>query len=507
MTEQLPAGWTLATVRDVTEPTENIDPRRIPRRTFRYVDIGSIDNQTQRIVRPKTFVGRDAPARAGRRIRSGDIVFSTVRTYLRNIAIVPPELNGEVASTGLLVLRANDAVLGDYLFRWVSSPVFLEQVSAAQDGTLYPAVREGDVRRQQLPLAPLAEQQLIVEKLNVLTHHLRKVDAYLATGLIELGEYRSRVLAGAFRFGGKTRMLGEIIHGFTAGKSVRCEERAPQGHENGVIKVSAVTWGVFDPTESKTLPRDFTPAAKAKIREGDLLFSRANTRELVGAVVVVEHGPPNLYLSDKILRIEVNDDDRRWLLWFLRSPQGRRQLEELASGNQASMKNITQGNVRRVLVPYPGSGERAEIIRHVEERISAANRATSAIRQMSTDISTIEGRITSLAFEGRLTKRQVGAEPAAVLLHRVSKANQARLPAPARQSGRSGVMGVTRGIRSLLESWPTEGLTFDDIRKATGQDYVQLKAELFDLLTGSSQLLYQDFVDDEELMKFKKVTS
>ena len=63
------------------------------------------------------------------------------------------------------MLRANNAILGEYLFRWVSSPAFLVEISRAQDGTLYPAVRDRDVKNAKVPLAPLAEQRRIASKL------------------------------------------------------------------------------------------------------------------------------------------------------------------------------------------------------------------------------------------------------------------------------------------------------------------------------------------------------
>ena len=72
---------------------------------FDYLDIASIDNTQQKITSPKRYSGKGAPSRARQVVRSGDILFSTVRTYLKNIAIVLPIYDGQIASTGFCVIR------------------------------------------------------------------------------------------------------------------------------------------------------------------------------------------------------------------------------------------------------------------------------------------------------------------------------------------------------------------------------------------------------------------
>lgn len=97
----LPKGWASTTLKMVVEPYESIDPRRQPERQFRYVDIGSIDNRIQKITEPKKFLGREAPSRARRVINTDDVLFATVRTYLKNIALVTEDLDGELTTTEL----------------------------------------------------------------------------------------------------------------------------------------------------------------------------------------------------------------------------------------------------------------------------------------------------------------------------------------------------------------------------------------------------------------------
>src|SRR5262249_29962514 len=137
---------------------------------------------------------------------------------------------------------------------------------------------------------------------------------------------------------------------------------AGQG-EFGVIKVSAVTWNTFLPGENKALPSDYAVPEEIKIRKGDLLLSRANTTELIAAVVVVDADYPNLMLSDKILRL-VPMRDRvctRFLLYALRTTTARRHFESHATGTSGSMRNISQDNISTCPIPLPPLPEQKRI--------------------------------------------------------------------------------------------------------------------------------------------------
>ena len=147
----LPPGWILKTIGDVITPFRSIDPNREPDREFTYIDIGAIDNANQKIAAPRKLLGKEAPSRARRLVRAGDILFSTVRTYLKNIAIVSDDLDGAIASTGIAILRPSPAVNGRYLFHWVCSEPFIGGISKAQDGTMYPAIRDTDCKNRSKP--------------------------------------------------------------------------------------------------------------------------------------------------------------------------------------------------------------------------------------------------------------------------------------------------------------------------------------------------------------------
>ena len=108
--------------------------------------------------------------------------------------------------------------------------------------------------------------------------------------------------------------FGTVVNASEAGWSPTCIG-SPRRHGHwGVLKVSAVSWGRFDPTANKELPSDLAPKPEYEVKNGDFLLSRANTAELVARSVVVEVAEPQLMLSDKIIRLVISSQVNRAFL-------------------------------------------------------------------------------------------------------------------------------------------------------------------------------------------------
>ena len=82
---ELPNGWVWTKLEDISEKIEKVNPRNHEKEELIYIDIASIDNTNQKIISPKRYLGKDAPSRARQLIKAGDILYSTIRTYLKNI--------------------------------------------------------------------------------------------------------------------------------------------------------------------------------------------------------------------------------------------------------------------------------------------------------------------------------------------------------------------------------------------------------------------------------------
>lgn len=180
MTEgKLPKGWARARLGDICMPIRRAEPRTIHERRFTYIDISSIDSASRKIVSPQDLSVDDAPSRARQIVCRDDVLFSTVRPYLRNIASVSAEFHNQFASTGFSVIRGADGIDPRYLFHLVNWSVFINQVLPFQRGSSYPAVRDEDVKSIIVSVPPKEEQKRIAAKIDELFSRLDSTDATL----------------------------------------------------------------------------------------------------------------------------------------------------------------------------------------------------------------------------------------------------------------------------------------------------------------------------------------
>lgn len=167
--------WEYKKLEDISSSLliEKAKKRFSPNDVIRYIDISSIDNINQCLTETTSFKMLDAPSRAQQKVEYGDILISTVRPNLRNIAIVNDDATNLVASSGFCVLRINDAALRRYIFYYVVSNKFTAYLEKLTNGANYPAVKETDVRKALIPIPPKPTQLSIVTELDKLNELIR----------------------------------------------------------------------------------------------------------------------------------------------------------------------------------------------------------------------------------------------------------------------------------------------------------------------------------------------
>ncbi len=332
-------------------------------------------------------------------------------------------------------------------------------------GGAQPNISQTILKKLPIPIAPLPIQRAIVSKIETLFSDLDKGIADLKKAQDQLKIYRQAVLKKAFEgklsvtvmnndkydnhdekenHGHHTNQknqssdnfpkdwkwvkLGEVIENIEAGKSFRCDERPPKNGEVGVLKVSAVTWGEFSELESKTVISDDRINPSYFVKKGDFLFSRANTLALVGKAVIVNYIEKQLMLSDKTLRFNFSEEANSfYVLYFLRTHMGRKQIERLSTGNQESMRNIGQARIKQIELPLCSIEEQHQIVREIESRLSVCDKVEQSITEALSTSEALRQSILKKAFEGKLLstakiekcKQEKDYEPASVLLERI----------------------------------------------------------------------------------------
>ncbi|MCC5845848.1 MAG: restriction endonuclease subunit S [Verrucomicrobia bacterium] len=190
---ELPQGWEWVRLGGICHDWG----QKIPDKKFTYIDVGSIDNKIGAIGSNTQLLDpSEAPSRARKIVKPGTVVYSTVRPYLLNIAIIEKEYNPEpIASTAFAILHPFRSILPRFLYRYLHAPSFIQYVEACQKGVAYPAINDGDFFKGLFPLPPLPEQKRIVERIDQL---MARCDA-LETLRREREEKRRAVHAAAIR--------------------------------------------------------------------------------------------------------------------------------------------------------------------------------------------------------------------------------------------------------------------------------------------------------------------
>ena len=143
-----------------------------PDKTFSYIDVGTLDNVNHKLNNKENILeGKNAPSRARKIVKEGDVLYSTVRSYLHNICVIDRSFSHEpIASTAFAVMSCLDGLCNKYLYWSLLSPYFDAYANdpANSKGVAYPAINDTTFYNAIIPLPPLAEQQRIVEKLDQL---------------------------------------------------------------------------------------------------------------------------------------------------------------------------------------------------------------------------------------------------------------------------------------------------------------------------------------------------
>ena len=184
----------------------------------------------------------------------------------------------------------------DLSFLLYALPGYLDAINAHTSSITVKHLSSRTIEEIPLPLPPLNEQRLIVAAIEEPFSRLDAADELLRRATLRLKGLRRAVLSRVVSVG-DSRSVGALLERIEAGKSFRCHGRPADDEEWGVIKVSAMTWGSFDERENKAVLSSALADPRWEVKPGDLLLSRANTTEYVGASVLVDRCRPRLLLS------------------------------------------------------------------------------------------------------------------------------------------------------------------------------------------------------------------
>lgn len=170
----IPQSWEWTRGTDIFDPMKSV---RLQGETFKYIDIDAIDNKRNIITSVKEVEVKNAPSRASRYTEKGNILFSMVRPYLRNIAMIPEE--DCIASTGFYVCRPKGCLENNYCLYMMLSDYVVDGLNEFMKGDNSPSINKSHIDSFVFPLPSFNEQKRIVAKIEELFAILDDIKASL----------------------------------------------------------------------------------------------------------------------------------------------------------------------------------------------------------------------------------------------------------------------------------------------------------------------------------------
>lgn len=428
----LPQGWVLATFDDVAEiqlgrqrsPKNHSGPHMRPylrsaNITWDGVDVSDVNEMNFDPADAATF-----------ELQPGDLLVNEASGSPNEVGkpgIWRGEIPGCCFQNTLLRIRSRH-MSTEYLYWYCKASALSGRFGEAGRGVNIRHLGKRGLSSFPLPVPTRAEQERIVAAIEERLSRLDAASTGLAAALSKTRGFERAVLSMA-QVEGERATLDDHLHEIQAGKSFKTPGHPAALGEWGVVKVSAMTWGEFDEDENKAVPTEVQVDPRYEIAPGDLLLSRANTSEYVGATVLVGQCRPKLLLSDKSMRLVAKESvDRRWLRYALGSPQLRSQMSELASGTSDSMRNISQSKVRSLTILVPEKKRQVAIAEEIDRQLQARVRFEESTRTASSRADALRRSILAAAFSGQLVPQDPDDEPASVLLERIRAEREAAKP-------------------------------------------------------------------------------
>ena len=384
---QLRANWTVVPLKSVVKTNvltlgEGTDADR----EIQYVDIGNVTSEGE-VLEIATHRFAQAPSRARRILRAGDTIISTVRTYLKAIAFIPTEKGGHIASTGFAVLSPGDKVHPKYLYYWVRSDFFVDEISARSVGVSYPAINASEIGALPFPVVPIEEQHAIADFLDARTS---AIDAVIRKKerLIELlQEKRQSVITRAVTKGldptvpmkdSGVEWLAEIpanwkverLKNLKLGAFVYGANEAADIDDPAFPRFIRITDINQDGSLREDTFRSLPPevAAPYLLREGDILLARSGAT--VGKAFIYYKEWGEACFAGYLIRLRTDRSKAlpQYLILYTQSHGFRTEVQ--LSTIQATIQNVSAERYGLFVVALPPLERQRHVVAFVEKELT-----------------------------------------------------------------------------------------------------------------------------------------
>lgn len=417
---KIPAHWEVKRLKHLaTLNPESLMEDTDPTLEMVYVDIGGVDS-LGRIVEREQLTFATAPSRARRLVRDGDVIVSTVRTYLRAIAPITDPESGMVVSTGFAVVRPTDNLTTDYAAYALRAPYFVERVVANSKGVSFPAINESEMATYELASPSKSEQRGIAAFLDGETARIDALVAKKERVIALLHEQRNALITRAVTKGldptvrmkgsgvewlgeipahwevKRLRHVGEAIIGLT----YQPEDVA--GPEDGVLvlRASNVSDGRIVYGDN-VFVRSAIPE-HLRTRLGDILVcARSGSRDLIGKNAKIDKGAADLTFG--AFMVVFRSAFNPFLFYAFNSA-----LFDYQSGTflTSTINQLTVGNLKDMTVPVPPEEEQTAIAAFLDRETARIGALVAKVRDAIERLKELRTALISAAVTGKIDVRE-----------------------------------------------------------------------------------------------------
>jgi restriction endonuclease S subunit len=344
---------------------EVINPAALyPDSFFNYIDISCVENESGKFLGANRILTNDAPSRARRSVKNGDILLSTVRPNLKAFAIIQQVPERAIASTGFAVLRVRpERLLPEFLIRMLRDEKSINQMVGMMGKGSYPSINQTDVESIQVPVPPMELQKEIVSEIDgyqrvidgaraVLDNYSPHIPIHPDWPMTDLGEICEAILTGPF---------GTALH-----QSDYVADGIPVINPQNIVDWKIITSEVkMVSSETRDRLKEFT------IRENDIVIGR---RGEMGRCAVATSEMNGWLCGTGCFVIRLKPEcDVRFAFFQIASTKVKAYLEEQAVG--VTMKNLNQSILSAIQIPLPPLKTQQAIVSEIEgeQLLIAAN--------------------------------------------------------------------------------------------------------------------------------------
>lgn len=405
--KQLPKGWEIKKLGEVLVKTEMVDPTKNPEKEFTYLDVSSVNKETKEIEGASTLLGKDAPSRARKLIRTNDVIFATVRPTHSRVALITEEYNEQVCSTGYFVLRGKENINNRYLYYFLLSDEFNQQMEKLQKGASYPAVTDSEVKSIFLRFPKsLPEQQRIVSILDEAFAAIAKAKANAEQNLKNAKELFESYLQGVF---GSTslptsenwemRKLNEVGLAQT-GTTPKTTEKENFGDFIPFIKPADVDFsGIGDIRYGNEGLSEVGLKRGRKMESGSILMV------CIGATIgKVGFAEREVSCNQQINSLTVkNEFEPKFIYYAMTSKNFQHRVLLEGKGAQATLPIINKSKWENLRISFPKSKEEQQTIVSQLDALRAETQKLEAVyRKKIADLEELKKSLLKKAFSGEL---------------------------------------------------------------------------------------------------------